>query len=232
MSGMPGMGGMGGIPQNPRSYPGMNGDDSSEPSDVELSSNSSDDDGKNKPKQPSGFNTSGFGAGGFQHPGGFGAGRGGPFQQQGGFGGGHGGHAQHPGGFGSNPNAQQQQFPFSQDRQPGPDLYAILEINRSASQAEIKKAYDKLKVKWHPDRNHSPEATTKFAEVSSAYDVLKDDGRRRFYDETGEVGEEAFRLDEEAMGGMPGMSGMGGMGGGSGRGWGSGGGFGMPGGGF
>ncbi|KAF2649740.1 heat shock protein DnaJ, partial [Lophiostoma macrostomum CBS 122681] len=65
---------------------------------------------------------------------------------------------------------------------PGPDLYAALGLQQGASGAEIKNAYDKLKVKWHPDRNRSPEATSKFAEISAAYDVLKDDERRKYYD--------------------------------------------------
>ena len=54
------------------------------------------------------------------------------------------------------------------------NLYSILDIENTATQEEIKKAYRKLSMSWHPDRNKSPEATEKFKEISAAYAVLSD----------------------------------------------------------
>lgn len=58
----------------------------------------------------------------------------------------------------------------------GKSYYEILEINKSASEAEIKKAYRKLALKWHPDKNHGNhhEAEIRFKEISEAYEVLSD----------------------------------------------------------
>lgn len=52
------------------------------------------------------------------------------------------------------------------------DYYKILEVSKSASAAEIKKAYRKLSLKYHPDKNSSPDAAEKFAALSTAYEVL------------------------------------------------------------
>ena len=54
----------------------------------------------------------------------------------------------------------------------GADYYKILEVSKSASAAEIKKAYRKLSLKYHPDKNSSPDAADKFAALSVAYEVL------------------------------------------------------------
>lgn len=54
----------------------------------------------------------------------------------------------------------------------GTDYYKILEVKRTATSAEIKKAYRKLSLKYHPDKNSSPDAAEKFAALSQAYDVL------------------------------------------------------------
>lgn len=68
----------------------------------------------------------------------------------------------------------------------GTDYYKLLGVSRSASGADIKKAYRKLSLKYHPDKNPSPEAATKFAEISNAYDVLSDDEKREAYNRGGE----------------------------------------------
>ena len=67
------------------------------------------------------------------------------------------------------------------------DFYKILGIKKDASQGNIKKAYRKLARKWHPDINPgNKEAETKFKEISSAYDCLGNDEKRKLYDEFGE----------------------------------------------
>ncbi len=66
------------------------------------------------------------------------------------------------------------------------DYYEILGVARDAGEAEIKKAYRKLAVKYHPDRNpDDPSAAEKFREVTEAYEVLKDPEKRAQYDRFG-----------------------------------------------
>jgi molecular chaperone DnaJ len=66
------------------------------------------------------------------------------------------------------------------------DYYEVLEVERSANGAEIKKAYLKLAKKYHPDTNSSdPSAEIKFKEISEAYEVLKDEQKRAAYDRMG-----------------------------------------------
>lgn len=63
------------------------------------------------------------------------------------------------------------------------DYYKILGVDKTASQDNIKKAFRKLSVKWHPDRNNgSKEAETKFKEIAEAYEVLGDEAKRKEYD--------------------------------------------------
>ena len=69
------------------------------------------------------------------------------------------------------------------------DYYAVLEVPRTASDEEIKGAYRKLAMRWHPDRNNgSKEAEEKFKELTEAYDVLRDPQKRAAYDRFGEAG--------------------------------------------
>src|SRR6056297_2449424 len=72
------------------------------------------------------------------------------------------------------------------------DYYEILGLDRKASDTEIKKAYRKLAVKYHPDRNtEDPDAAEKFREATEAYEVLKDPERRAQYDRFGHAAEGA-----------------------------------------
>ena len=68
------------------------------------------------------------------------------------------------------------------------EFYALLGISRDASEAEIKKAYRKLAMEYHPDRNPSPEAEAKFKEITEAYEVLRDPQKRAAYDRYGKAG--------------------------------------------
>src|SRR5688500_9410483 len=69
------------------------------------------------------------------------------------------------------------------------DFYNILNVPRAASEDEIKKAYRKLAMTYHPDRNNgSREAEEKFKEITEAYDVLRDPNKRAMYDRYGEAG--------------------------------------------
>jgi molecular chaperone DnaJ len=68
------------------------------------------------------------------------------------------------------------------------EFYELLGVSRSASEAEIKKAYRKLAMDYHPDRNNSPEAEAKFKEIAEAYEVLRDPQKRAAYDRYGRAG--------------------------------------------
>lgn len=68
--------------------------------------------------------------------------------------------------------------------------YEILELKKTATEPEIKKAYRKLALKWHPDKNPSnqQDAEIKFKEISEAYEVLSDKSKRDIYDRYGREG--------------------------------------------
>ncbi len=68
------------------------------------------------------------------------------------------------------------------------DYYEILGVSRNATQDEIKNAYRKLALQYHPDRNKSPDAEGRFKEMSEAYAVLSDQEKRKQYDTTGREG--------------------------------------------
>jgi DnaJ-class molecular chaperone len=76
----------------------------------------------------------------------------------------------------------------------GKDYYKILGVSRSASSADIKKAYRKLSLKYHPDKNSADDAADKFADISIAYAVLYDDEKRQTYNRGGE---EAVQQQEQ-----------------------------------
>ncbi len=68
------------------------------------------------------------------------------------------------------------------------DYYDVLGIGRNASKEDIKKAYRRLAMQHHPDRNKSPDAGEKFKGISEAYGVLSDDAKRQQYDTFGHAG--------------------------------------------
>ncbi|XP_063701144.1 dnaJ protein homolog 1-like [Culicoides brevitarsis] len=82
----------------------------------------------------------------------------------------------------------------------GKDYYSILGVSKSANDDELKKAYRKLALKYHPDKNKSKDAEEKFKEIAEAYEVLSDKKKRDIYDQYGEEG---------LKGGVPGSGGSG-----------------------
>jgi len=110
--------------------------------------------------------------------------------------------------------------------------YTVLEISKNASKEEIKKGYKIQALKWHPDRNKSPEAAEKFKEINSAYEYLCDESKKQFLDQHGRrmdddddafsrasgqgghpfgpgfPGFPGFPFGPGGMSGMPGMAGM------------------------
>lgn len=70
----------------------------------------------------------------------------------------------------------------------GKDYYKALGIQSGANEDEIKKAYRKMALKYHPDKNKDPHAEDKFKEIAEAYDVLSDPKKRAVYDQYGEEG--------------------------------------------
>lgn len=92
----------------------------------------------------------------------------------------------------------------------GKDYYAILGVSRGAKEDEIKKAYKKMALKWHPDRvapNKKDEAQAKFQEVSEAFDVLSDPEKKKIYDQVGEEGLKYGGGDSDFNGGSGGSGG-------------------------
>lgn len=70
----------------------------------------------------------------------------------------------------------------------GKDYYKTLGLQKGASDDELKKAYRKMALKYHPDKNKSPGAEAKFKEIAEAYEVLNDPKKREIYDKYGEEG--------------------------------------------
>lgn len=103
------------------------------------------------------------------------------------------------------------------------DLYKILGVDESASDAEIKKAYRSLSLKYHPDRNATADAAAKIREINDAYEILSDAQQRRQYDAESQGGfthmnsmddmgdiNNLFKMmfGQAGMGGFPGQGGF------------------------
>ena len=65
------------------------------------------------------------------------------------------------------------------------DYYSILGVSKNSGLPEIKSAYRKLALKWHPDKNKEPGAEAKFKEITQAYEVLSDPNKKQTYDQIG-----------------------------------------------
>ena len=82
------------------------------------------------------------------------------------------------------------------------DYYEVLEITKNATAEEIKRAYRKMAIKYHPDKNQGDEsAEARFKQINEAYQVLSDEGKRAIYDRYGKAG-------LEGQGGMGGAGGF------------------------
>jgi len=88
------------------------------------------------------------------------------------------------------------------------DYYSVLGVNRDASEDDIKKAYRKLAMKHHPDRNQEQGSEEKFKEAKEAYEILSDARKRAAYDQFGHAG-----VDPSAGFGAAGTRGADGFGG-------------------
>lgn len=84
------------------------------------------------------------------------------------------------------------------------DYYEVLGIPRTATGEDIRRAFRKLALDYHPDRNHKPDAAERFKEINEAYEVLRDADKRQSYDRFGHAG-----IDPSVNGGFGGFSGFG-----------------------
>lgn len=95
-------------------------------------------------------------------------------------------------------------------------LYDRLGVSPIATEKELKKAYHKKSMKWHPDKNNSDEAKERFQEISEAYSILSDKDKRNVYDQVGidmtknggEVPVDPAEIFKHFMGSMGGMGGF------------------------
>ncbi|KAL9342928.1 hypothetical protein Peur_063359 [Populus x canadensis] len=94
----------------------------------------------------------------------------------------------------------------------GVDYYKILQVDKTAKDDDLKKAYRKLAMKWHPDKNpnNKKEAEAKFKKISEAYEVLSDPQKKAVYDQYGEEGLKGQVPPPGAGGAGPGGAGPGG----------------------
>lgn len=80
--------------------------------------------------------------------------------------------------------------PIPESATMGKDYYKTLGIPKGSNEEEIKKAYRRMALRFHPDKNKDPSAEEKFKEIAEAYEVLSDPKKRVVYDQLGEEGKE------------------------------------------
>ncbi|CAL8326420.1 unnamed protein product [Boreogadus saida] len=81
-----------------------------------------------------------------------------------------------------------QEVPCLSIKPVGKDFYKLLGVPADASEDDIKKAYRRMALKFHPDKNSDPDAEDKFKEIAEAYEILTDPKKRAIYDQYGEEG--------------------------------------------
>lgn len=81
------------------------------------------------------------------------------------------------------------------------DYYEILGVSKNATGDELKRAYRKLALEWHPDRNKSKEATEKFKEINEAYEILSNSEKKVAYDQFGHAAFEQGGMGSSPFGG-------------------------------
>jgi molecular chaperone DnaJ len=91
------------------------------------------------------------------------------------------------------------------------DFYKVLGLNKSATRAEIKKAYAKLAQEYHPDKNPDPSAKEKFSSITEAYQTLNDPKKREVYDQYGMSADEQKEYGTSGFGGQGHGQGFGGF---------------------
>ena len=80
------------------------------------------------------------------------------------------------------------------------DFYKLFNVEKTFEESELKKAYRKIALKVHPDKNKAPKAEEAFKKISAAYDVLSTPDKKRHYDQTGFS--ELYQTDERREGGQ------------------------------
>ena len=83
------------------------------------------------------------------------------------------------------------------------DFYQILGVAKTATESEIKKAYRKLSLEYHPDKNSSPDAGSKFQKLNEAYETLGDPEKRKMYDHNDSMPGSPFGENPFGPGGFP-----------------------------
>uniref|UniRef100_A0A3P8U0T7 Zgc:122979 n=1 Tax=Amphiprion percula TaxID=161767 RepID=A0A3P8U0T7_AMPPE len=89
----------------------------------------------------------------------------------------------------SSGSSSSQDTPCLSIKPPGKDFYKVLGVSPESNEDEIKKAYRKMALKFHPDKNSDADAEDKFKEIAEAYEILTDPKKRSIYDQFGEEGE-------------------------------------------